>query len=534
MKLYGEFTKVEPQDDGTIIVHGIASSGAVDDAGETVLPDAMKAALPDYMKFGAVREMHGLSAAGTALKTSTGDDGATNIEALIVDPLAVKKVQMGVYKGFSIGGKVLGRDATDKTIITKLRLSEISLVDRPCNPEAAIGLWKADGAEGESMTEELTGPTNEEVRAEAARMAKTAGKDGAWKNYVTKARATLVAAAIAVEPVAKTDGAAEPDVEPVTEPAADEEMIEVVKAEAEAPADPVTALADALNKAKASAEAKAAEPDEQPPLVDVAKGLREFAAAFEANPLAKGLYTVAWLAQIIEQLVVIQADAAWETMCEGDNSEVATNLANLITGLGASLVAMATEEVAEQSEGMRTGEVVLVIPDEFAYAAKLSDLAKADESLMEKVGKRNSKADAANVQKAHDATAALGAMCDPSNCPEDAGKVAGLTTENERLVKALAEAAPAVEEITKAYDARLEALSKRLEEVAAQPAAPKTAAGSLRIVTKAEDVNPGNEQGATLTAEELKKYLADLPEEERGQLLLKVALRQPIAIPTAH
>ena len=58
MKLYGEISKTETQDDGTIRVEGYASSTAVDSDGETVTVETMKAAIPEYMKFGAVREMH--------------------------------------------------------------------------------------------------------------------------------------------------------------------------------------------------------------------------------------------------------------------------------------------------------------------------------------------------------------------------------------------------------------------------------------------------------------------------------------------
>jgi hypothetical protein len=142
MRLYGELKKIEPQDDGSLTVFGIASTGARDDAGEIVLPDAMRAAIPDYLKYGAIREMHGPSAAGTALTCHVDDDGNTNLAAHIVDPVAVKKVQAGVYKGFSIGGKVLKRDPKDPTTITALKLNEISLVDRPANPEASINMWK--------------------------------------------------------------------------------------------------------------------------------------------------------------------------------------------------------------------------------------------------------------------------------------------------------------------------------------------------------------------------------------------------------
>jgi hypothetical protein len=101
MRIYGQITKLEPQDDGTLKVIGVASSGAIDAADERVAPAAMKAALPDYLRFGALREMHGMSAAGATLGADVGEDGLTRIEAHVVDPLAVKKVKLGVYKGFS-------------------------------------------------------------------------------------------------------------------------------------------------------------------------------------------------------------------------------------------------------------------------------------------------------------------------------------------------------------------------------------------------------------------------------------------------
>jgi hypothetical protein len=145
VKLFGSFQKVEEQNDGTLKVFGIASSEAVDSQGEIVKASAIKAAMPDYLKFGAVREMHSNIAAGTAIEMSVEDDGKTSFAALIVDPIAVKKVQTGVYKGFSIGGKVTGRDSINKKVITGLNLTEISLVDRPANPDACFSIYKADG-----------------------------------------------------------------------------------------------------------------------------------------------------------------------------------------------------------------------------------------------------------------------------------------------------------------------------------------------------------------------------------------------------
>lgn len=143
-KLYAEIAKMEAQDDGTVKVWGYASSEAVDSDGEVIAAEAMKAAIPDYMKFGAVREMHGSNAAGTAIEINVEDDGRTFFGAHIVDPVAVTKVKTGVYKGFSIGGSVTARDELNKSQITGLKLTEISLVDRPANPDAVFTCFKAD------------------------------------------------------------------------------------------------------------------------------------------------------------------------------------------------------------------------------------------------------------------------------------------------------------------------------------------------------------------------------------------------------
>jgi hypothetical protein len=151
MRLYGAISKVEPQDDGTVRVHGIATTEAVDDQGEIVRAAAIRAAIPDYMRFPALREMHQLSAAGTTLEAEVDEDGITRIVAHVVDPVAVSKVKNQVYRGFSIGGRVTQREAGAPKTITGLVLNEISLVDRPANPEAIFDCWKAA-----SMTTEKT------------------------------------------------------------------------------------------------------------------------------------------------------------------------------------------------------------------------------------------------------------------------------------------------------------------------------------------------------------------------------------------
>lgn len=154
-KLYAEIAKMEAQDDGTVKVWGYASSEAVDSDGEIIAAEAMKAAIPDYMKFGAVREMHGSNAAGTAIEINVEDDGRTFFGAHIVDPVAVTKVKTGVYKGFSIGGSVTARDELNKSQITGLKLTEISLVDRPANPDAVFTCFKADKPKDEPVAKSM-------------------------------------------------------------------------------------------------------------------------------------------------------------------------------------------------------------------------------------------------------------------------------------------------------------------------------------------------------------------------------------------
>ena len=161
-KIYGDIdlAKSQKQEDGTLIVCGYASSGSIDSDGETITSEAMKSAIPDYMKFGAVREMHGSNAAGTALTIQVQEDGRTYFECLVVDPVAVKKCELGVYKAFSIGGKVKERDSMNKSIIKAINLIEVSLVDRPANPEAVFECFKAETLEEKELDlqEQATDP----------------------------------------------------------------------------------------------------------------------------------------------------------------------------------------------------------------------------------------------------------------------------------------------------------------------------------------------------------------------------------------
>lgn len=142
MRFYWPIAKVEAE---RRMVWGYASTEAEDDQGEVIRREAIAAALDDYMRFANIREMHQLSAVGVAQQAQLDDKGLY-LGARIVDHDAWRKVVEGVYKGFSIGGRVTGRDPADRKQITGLLLTEISLVDRPANPEAVFDCWKRAAA----------------------------------------------------------------------------------------------------------------------------------------------------------------------------------------------------------------------------------------------------------------------------------------------------------------------------------------------------------------------------------------------------
>ncbi len=138
MKLYAAFAK---RDDAQRMVYGYASTEALDSHGEIVTRGALQAALPEFMRFANIREMHQPSAVGRA-EDATIDDKGLYLAAHVVDDGAWEKVRTGVYNGFSIAGKVTARDPMQKHVITGCNLTEISLVDRPANPEAVFDLIK--------------------------------------------------------------------------------------------------------------------------------------------------------------------------------------------------------------------------------------------------------------------------------------------------------------------------------------------------------------------------------------------------------
>jgi hypothetical protein len=91
--------------------------------------------------------MHQLSAVGVG-KSIDFDDSAKTIKMAfkVVDDQAWKKVQEGVYTGFSQGGKYVKTWKEGSYVKFTADPTEVSLVDSPCLPVATFEYLKADGS----------------------------------------------------------------------------------------------------------------------------------------------------------------------------------------------------------------------------------------------------------------------------------------------------------------------------------------------------------------------------------------------------
>jgi hypothetical protein len=159
---YFEITKSDRQPDGTLMVYGKATDDSLDIDQQICDPVWLDRAMPDWFKSGGnIREQHSAIAAGVAKEYEKKQDGHY-IHALVVDPVSVKKVDTGVLKGFSIGIKsprvVRDQKAANGRIIDG-QIVEVSLVDRPANPNCQLVLAKSvDGESDMWKVEELVEP----------------------------------------------------------------------------------------------------------------------------------------------------------------------------------------------------------------------------------------------------------------------------------------------------------------------------------------------------------------------------------------
>lgn len=477
--------------------------------------------------------------------------------------------------------------------------SEVSIVDNPCVPTAHFSMVKADGVEVEGSFK-LWEPSNDEVVAKATEMAagEDAGGfiDAARAALVEAYAATAVKGDV---PVAETPEPATPDLEAMVkavhpnltpdglaagveavkgaedvdaaikawmpEPAhiaepepeiaqvwrvAADGSLHAKKAAAVAQAEAlktVVAAGGPLAEAIAAAKAKAAggetpepvavekmAPD--PRLIDAAEALKAIVAANPDALMVKSLCGLSAFAELIDGLVTLQQDSAWEARAEGDDSTVPAALAESVKSLAGTFLQMANEEIAEALADLKgpadDGVSIIIVnaDDAYAAAARAIEVVKADAGLMEKAGARNSKKDQAHVQSAHDHTMALGAKCDSGNCGKAEGvTVEKLTDENEALKAQIAEALPAIAEFGEGM-AKLATITLDLEKAQAEIAALKKGPAPMPVIETGSAV--AEKGGATGTIVEpvavLKRLLDEVGPDELARLLIQQSQAHPM------
>ena len=157
MKVFVPITKI---DAAKRLVYGVVTAEKPDVSGEVCDYATTK---PYYQKWSAeflkasggkslgnLRAMHGNVAAGKLVDIAFNDaDKQVEICGKVVDDDEWRKVEEGVYTGFSQGGRYRKRwPDPDQPTLTRYTAEplEVSLVDHPCLPQATFAVIKADGS----------------------------------------------------------------------------------------------------------------------------------------------------------------------------------------------------------------------------------------------------------------------------------------------------------------------------------------------------------------------------------------------------
>ena len=410
MKIYFPIAKVDAE---RREVWGYASTEAQDDQGEIVKREALTAALGDYMKFANIREMHQLSAVGVA-KEAGVDDKGLYIGARIVDDQAWLKVVEGVYKGYSIGGQVTRRDPADYKTITGLVLNEISLVDRPANPEAVFDYWKAAG--GSVMSETRFNPPlqiwacgvpehRHIAKADALRCLEqqaSPGETGAEASLIAAAKRAMATAEGALDRAGSRKGeAASGEVEYADPgyqkdgrkryPIDTERHIRAAWNFINRPMNAKRYTSAELDRIKARIIAAWKEKIDKngPPSADGgAKAQRDLGRA----ALRKALWDVGHVARIILDLDWLEERLAVEAAIEGDDSPQPERLQAIIAELCSFLNALVAEETSEILDDADDGDEpiapaaygILAMAAGVSGAARVADLCRSKGPKMQK------------------------------------------------------------------------------------------------------------------------------------------------------
>lgn len=175
------------------------------------------------------------------------------------------------------------------------------------------------------------------------------------------------------------------------------------------------------------------------------------AAEWLKTEFQKGLYAVAVLAQLVEQLDWLCQGQVDERAREGDDSKVPDDLKQLRDQLGEVLVAMAQEETGELKDG-EEGDTAMALSQEAKDYIK-SLMERDGGELGEFLSKGRSKADVDKAQKAHDLTAEMGAGDHGSDDDTDKCDEKGNVVKRGRFSKADKDRINSLHDVTKSLGA---------------------------------------------------------------------------------
>ena len=340
--------------------------------------------------------------------------------------------------------------------------------------------------------------TNDEVIAHATVLAKAAGDETKWSDYLDKARAELEEGlakkddAKTEEPLAKKDDPAPPVSE---EPKVDEvEQVWLAKdgsphkkkaealaknAEIDAAAAAVPAIA-ALDKVEALIKGAGGEEEKK---VDDEEELDD------RTKLAKYIGEEVWdVGRALEATNILFGLLAKEASeAEAQPGQV-LSLQTAISALKAFIVSEIQEDNAPEGDALKV--------------AATGALAKVD---------------AGHLQKAHDSLVAAGAKCSAAKTEQtdDLAKVAG---ERDSLQKILDGITPRIESLA----AVVEAQQEEIRVLKSQP----IPAPNLRVVAKGSDVQFSGGQ-ADVDAQ-ITEQFSKLSQEDKATLLVKLAQQNPL------
>jgi hypothetical protein len=466
-RVFVPLTKV---DEEKRLVYGIITQEVLDKSGEVMDYEKSKPHFEKWSKDihnatgglskGNLRVMHGLNVAGKLTELEFNDnDKSIEVCAKVVDEAQWEMVVEGCYTGFSVGGSYGKRwnEVIDGNTIRKYEAkpNEVSLVDNPCLHTATFSLVKADGATEEVMfkvadtkpgedapgtgdkpaeTEkpssepEVENPApvqkavipNDVIAAKATELAKAAGDDAKWIDFVDAAREELTKAAGEEEeddgseegsesgeekpagegadaPPAVEEPAADPDtdaVEKVT-PAGVKQVWQASDGKTFDKKDDCVAHDDALTKAapvelteaeQLRARLEKAVSGNEPVVEEVGlledfdrlgKALNALSTPFDeaGQPqLEKGMYTINRFSSVLSDMASLSRSIKAEGKQEGDDasdSAVSADIIGAVKTLGASFLSYATNQVTELLAGM--DDDVVVSYHDYYYNAVQTD-----------------------------------------------------------------------------------------------------------------------------------------------------------------